>query len=155
MAKGMIILPLVCLIAVSVFYVLATNSSFTITDVMLEDELDDSVFDVGGSQALNGTETDIEGDVTINQFTYTFENFAYSVIIASMAVIIGFSITILGSTLGASGGRAVAGVLFWYGLWFTFSVTGLLALLTIPVFGMFLYFILTLSYGIGVYETVG
>lgn len=155
MVKALIIVPLVCLVMVSVFTLVYLNSPAISDDLLTSGDDVTDLPDGAGSQNINGTVTDFEQDVTVGSITFTMVQFAYSVMIAGFAVIVAFSITILGSTLGSSGGRAVGAVVFWYGLYFTFSVTALLSLMAIPVFGLFLYFVLSLAYGIGVYETVG
>lgn len=78
---------------------------------------------------------------------------AYVLVVVTVGVVAG--ITVLGSGIKEFSVKVLYTTVALYGVWLLFSVIGIETLSSIPVFGWALWFILTVVYGLGVFQQVG
>lgn len=78
---------------------------------------------------------------------------SFIIVIVVLASVVG--INVVGSGLSDSSVRTITIGTAWGGMWLVFTVLSLPLMLSIEVFGVFIYVILTVLYVIGVYQKIG
>lgn len=77
------------------------------------------------------------------------------IVIIVSAIVLGLiGIKVLGSGLSDTSVKIIWNGLVYYGLWGIFSVFGVDALTSIPIFGLFTWFLLTFIYTLGIFQNM-
>jgi hypothetical protein len=150
----MIVVPLFCLAVCALFFYMYVNSSASITEQVFGSSYDPNDIRDSHNQTLNEEQSELSGDLSGVGFVFTSTTLFYAIAISAFTVICAGSLTIMGSGLGSGFGRSMGALVMYYGLWFLFSASGLLALLAVPLFGILLYFVMSVVYTLGVYSEV-
>ena len=123
-----------------------------------------------GTTYYNGSSIEYgnAGNLTIGGNTTSIETLAVSVgmssviasgvltlLVTSVALAVALGITVLGSGLNSVSIMAAFKMASLMGLWALFSLLAVVMFMEIPLFGLPLYFLLTLFYTVGVVGTIG
>lgn len=107
-----------------------------------------------GNQTLNETSQELELETASLELDFTMVTGLVAIIVGAIALgLIGLNV--LGSGLPDSSVKIIWNGIVFYGLWSIFSVLGYTALVSIPLFGVMLWFFLTFFYTLGVFGKMG
>lgn len=109
---------------------------------------------VNGSQSLNGSSSTLSGESFSSGVSVTMGVGVLALLVTSVAFAGIMGIRVLGSGLAEFSVMAIFRFASCYGMWLIFSVPALALFLTVPWFGLPLYFLLTFFYSFGVLETL-
>ena len=143
-----IVYPLLILIVIGSFYQLYTYGSVDLSGSGAQTQ------NIAGGQTLNETETDIE--VAGGSLSLDFTMTAGLVVIIIGAIVLSLiGLQVLGSGLDGFSVKIIWNGIVYYGLWSVFSVLAFNPINSIPIFGLLLWFFLTLFYTFGVFGKMG
>lgn len=108
-----------------------------------------------GNLTLNQTESTVSTETASVAISAVVASGVISLVVSSIALAVVSGINVLGSGLSDVSVEAIFKSASLYGLWCLFSVLALLMFLEVPVFGLLLYFVLTLFYSVGVVNSIG
>jgi hypothetical protein len=144
----LILYPLLILIFVGAFWMLVANNTLNYSTYY------NNAFEASGNQTLSGTTSTLTQQNT---------NVAFGIDMTTGLVILIVSMVIIGTVAGVrvlgSGLSNFAVVLIYksavyWGLWGMFSAFSITAFMSIPTFGVFIWFLLTLIYTLGFFQTL-
>lgn len=143
-------LPLMLMFTCGIFYQLYENTTFT--------SFDD--YSVSGdtwtiNQTVNGTSTSLGFNIADFTLSFDLETSMIAILASFIIVAVVVGLNIVGSGMSDFGGKAVYTSLIMMAIWAI--ATGLCSemFFAIPVFGLLLYFGLTVTYGMGIVEAIG
>lgn len=109
---------------------------------------------ISGSQNLTGSVDDLEVEGYSVNIGFGAENEIMTFVIAMVIVGAVAGITVLGSGIKEISVKIIYTSVAFFGLWLLISLFSVPSLEAIPVFGWALYFVLTLVYGLGVFQQI-
>lgn len=109
---------------------------------------------VVGNQTLDEVEYELGTEAFSSGVSITLGTGIFALMVSSVAFAGILGITVMGSGLAEFSIMAIFRWASCYGLWFIFSVSAVALFMTIPFFGLPLYFLLTFFYSFGVLETM-
>lgn len=140
--------PLLILIIISVF------TQFYYYDSVIFSSDSNQTQIISGTQSLNGSSQDIELDNANLDLTFDMQNGLLLIVGSGIALgLIGLQV--VGSGLGERAQKIIWNGIIYYGLWAIFSILGYNSILSIPLFGALLWFMLTFFYSYGVFNKMG
>jgi len=143
--------PLIILVVIGSFNYLYEFEGATSIDLTYEGIQNQTLI---GNQTLTGEESELELEEGSLSLDFTMTTGIVAIIISAIALgLIG--IHILGSGLSDFSVKIIWNGIVFYGLWTIFSVLALTAIIAIPIFGVLLWFFLTLFYSLGVFGKMG
>lgn len=107
-----------------------------------------------GSQTTNGSTTTITQDYSNPVFDINMLTGLTALIIGLVALGVVAGIHVLGSGLSEYSVKIIHAASVYYGLWGVFSALSITVFTSIPLFGVFLWFILTVVYTLGFFHQV-
>lgn len=147
--NSLIVYPLFILIFLGAFnqLLLTTDIDFTYNETLEAQQ-------ARGNQSITGEEDELiqetsEAEININMITGII-----ALIIGLIAVGVMAGVKVLGSGLDTFSVKLIFLSAVYYGLWGIFSALAFTVFLSIPFFGVFIWFILTLIYSLGFFKTV-
>lgn len=144
----LILYPLLILIFVGAFNMLLASN-----DIAFSRQYD-KAFEMSGNQTLNEATSTLEQQTTNVNFGLDMTTGLIILIITMVVIGTIAGIRVLGSGLSNFAVTLVYKSAVYYGLWGMFSAFSLTAFMTIPVFGVFIWFLLTLVYTLGFFQTL-
>jgi len=156
----LIILPLMLLVFTSVLAVCCMAGVLTsMAGVPLEtgwfNATSNNTQQYSGTQKLNSSSSTFQSDVGGSMVSVTLGVGVYVVLVTSIALVTVSGITVLGSGLSSVSVMAIFKSAAFLSIWGLFSLPAVALFITIPWFGMPLYFFLTLIYSLGIVHSVG
>lgn len=137
-----------------IFIIVSTFSQFYYYGDVIFSSDESQIQSLTGTQTLNGSSQDIELSDADLDLSFDMQNGLILVVVASIALgLIGFQI--LSSGLGERAQKIIWNGIVFYGLWLIFSIFSYNSIVSIPVFGIFLWFMLTFFYSYGVFNRMG
>jgi hypothetical protein len=108
-----------------------------------------------GSLNVGGNETELGFDVASVGMSAVIAAGVTALVVTSVALAVVSGITVFGSGLNAVSVMALFKSVAYFAIWGLFSVLALVMFNEVPLFGLPLYFTLTLFYSIGVVSSIG
>lgn len=144
----LVLLPLLLLIFSAMFSlaVMAGDNSFDSSSGFDSSE----TYDVSGSQVLNGTSSELSMEDASFAVSMTLGSGVFAWAVSSVAFAGIFGIQVLGSGLAEVSVMALFRFASLYAIWLVFSVLASPLFLSIPLFGLPIYFGLTFFYSYGI-----
>jgi len=146
--NSFIFYPLVVLMVVGLFtqFYYYDNATFDSDEIQYQELI--------GNQTLNGTEQQLELEQGSLDLGFDMTIGLVAVIVGAIALgLIGLHV--LGSGLDSNSVKLIWNGIVFYGLWLIFSVLGYNSIVSIPIFGIIFWFILTFIYSLGVFGRMG
>lgn len=144
-----IVYPLIILLIVGVFNQLYYYSSVDVSSSGISQSQE-----LTGNQSLSGEESELE--LEQGSLSLDFNMTIGLIVITIGAIALGLiGLNVLGSGLSPFSVKIIWNGIVYYGLWTVFSVLGFNAITSLPIFGLFVWFILTLVYTLGVFNKMG
>jgi len=107
-----------------------------------------------GNQTLDGSEQELELEQGNLDLSFGMTSGLVAIIISAIALgLIGLKV--LGSGLNPTSVKIIWNGIVFYGLWLIFSVMSYNAIVSIPIFGVILWFLITFVYSLGVFGKMG
>jgi hypothetical protein len=107
-----------------------------------------------GNQTLNSEESQLKQEAADAAFNVNMTAGFIALIIGLVAVGVVAGIRVLGSGLSEYSVQLIHKATTYYGLWGVFSALGFTGFNTIPYFGLFLWFGMTLIYSLGFFQSL-
>lgn len=146
----LILYPLIILMFVGAYYQLINSQSYVGFSMTSS-----ASYSASGEQILGETTNVLTQEATYQ--IYGINVMTGFVIFITVFVIIGVlaGIKVLGSGLSTYSVMLIHKSAVYWGLWTIFSSFSLASFLSIPLFGAFMWFLLTLLYAVGFFQTLG
>jgi len=108
-----------------------------------------------GSLIVGGNETQVTTEIAEVGMSGIISAGVITLVATAVALAVVSGIQVFGSGLSNASVRAIFISAAYFGIWALFSVLALVLFMEVPVFGLPLYFLLTLFYSVGVVEKIG
>jgi len=146
--NNFIFYPLIVLMVIGLF----TQFYYYDTATFDSDEIQDQ--ELIGNQTLNGTEQQLE--LEQGSLDLGFDMTVGLVAVIAGAIALGLiGLNVLGSGLDSTSVKIIWNGIVFYGLWLIFSVLSYNSIISIPIFGIIFWFILTFIYSLGIFSKMG
>jgi len=147
--NSLVIYPLLILIVIGSFYQIYKydkNYNLSANDIYSQN--------ISGIQTLNDTEQELELEQGSLSLNFDMTTGLIAIIVGAIALgLIG--VKVLGSGLDGYSIKIIWNGIVFYGLWAIFSILAFNSIVSIPFFGVLLWFLLTVFYTLGVFGKMG
>jgi hypothetical protein len=147
----LILIPLLILILFATINQLLPLGSQTIN---FTSSTTTAAYNITGNQTLDATTSVLTNTGVQSVWDINMTAGIIALIIALVAVGVAAGITVLGSGLSNFSVQLIYKSATYYGLWGVFSALGFVGFLSIPIFGLMLWLILTLIYSVGFFQSL-
>lgn len=144
----LILYPLLILIFVGAFYMIVSNNNANFSSYY------NNAFEASGNQTLSGTTSTLTQQPANVSFNLDMTTGLIILIISMVIIGTVAGVRVLGSGLSNFAVQLLYKSAVYYGLWGMFSIFSITAFISIPTFGVFFWFILTLIYTLGFFQTL-